>query len=380
MKTITNKYPIDDGFYMPAEYEMHAGTWMLWPERNDIWRLGAKPAQEVFAEIANTIVNYENVSVGVSQSQYENARNRLNHKIRVVEISYDDAWIRDTGPTYLINKRSEIRGVDWHFNAWGGIGVKNESSWELSGSYYPWKLDDMVARKVLEIDNIYRYRCPLTLEGGAIHVDGNGTLIATKECVLGRNANLTVRQIENILSNYLGVTNIIWLERGLYVEENNGHIDNMCCFADAETILLNWCNDKSDPQYDISKEAYNILIKAKNTVGNNYNVVKLAQPPVQQITEKDHVGVDLSEYAIPRMPGDRLPATYINSYICNGAVLIPSFGANGDKELMECDANAYKIYSVLFKQKLIVQIPSRELLLGGGGIHCVLQQIPYNNK
>jgi len=379
MVTITNKYPKDEGFYMPAEYEEHAGTWMLWPERNDIWRLGAKPAQQVFTDIANTIVNYEDVTVGVTQSQYENARYRLSPKIRVIEISYDDAWIRDTGPTFLINEKHELSGIDWHFNAWGGIGQNTANAWELSGSYYPWKLDDLVARKVLEIEKSNRYRSPLILEGGAIHVDGKGTLIATKECILSRNSNLSLNEIENILANYLGVTNFIWLENGLYIEENNGHIDNMCCFADSKTILLNWCNDETDPQYSISNEAYNLLLNAKNSFGKNYNVIKIPQPPIQFITEEEHIGVDSSEYAIPRLPGERLPATYLNSYIFNGAVLIPSFGTPKTKVVVEYDVNALEIYTKVFKERKIIPIPSRELLLGGGGIHCILQQIPYNN-
>ncbi len=380
MMTIIDKYPHVEGFFMPAEFEQHSATWMLWPERNDIWRLGAKPAQKIFAEIANAIANYEDVVVGVTQSQYENSRNRLNPSIRVVEISYDDAWIRDTGPTFVVNDKKELRGVDWHFNAWGGIGRNsNINPWELTGSYFPWKLDDMVARKVLEIEKANRYRCPLVLEGGAIQVDGKGTLIATKECILKRNNNLSLQEIEVIFTKYLGVTNFIWLERGLYIEENNGHIDNMCCFADSKTILMNWCDDETDPQYDISLEAYIILVNAKNAFGEKYNVIKVSQPPVQCTTEEEHIGVDSSEYAIPRLPGDRLPASYMNSYVCNGAVLIPSFASAEDKITLEYDENAYKIFASVFKGRKIIPIPSRELLLGGGGVHCILQQVPVNN-
>ena len=202
--------PANCGFFMPAEFSKHKATWMLWPERNDIWRLGAKPAQKVFAEIANTISRFEPVIVGVNQTQYENARNRLSKNIRVIEISYDDAWIRDTGPSFLINSSGSVCGVDWFFNAWGGIGnVSRAKKWELLGSYFPWKLDDLVARKVLEIEGVERFRCPLILEGGAIHVDGKGSLIATKKCVLGRNSNLSIIQVEELLSQYLGVNNII---------------------------------------------------------------------------------------------------------------------------------------------------------------------------
>lgn len=372
-------FPIVDGFYMPAEFEQHSATWMLWPERNDIWRLGAKPAQKIFAEVANTLVKYESVTVGVTQAQYENARNKLHPKVRVIEISFDDAWIRDTGATFIINNKGELRGVDWLFNAWGGISqIENKSGWELSGSYFPWKLDDMVARKMLEIERAKRYRCPLIMEGGAIHTDGKGTLLAIKECLLNRNPNLSLSQIEEIFINYLGVRNFIWLERGLYIEENNGHIDNMCCFADAKTILMNWCEDQKDPQYEISLEAYDILTKAKNINGKNYNIMKVPQPPVLHITEEEHIGVDSSDYAIPRPPGDRLPVSYMNSYIANGVVLVPTFASNFDESPLEYDKQALEIYKEVFKNREVIPIPSRELLLGGGGVHCILQQVPKN--
>lgn len=374
-------YPKSNGFYMPAEFEEHSATWMLWPERNDIWRLGAKPVQKIFTKIANTLAKYESVTVGVTQTQYENARNKLQPKVRVVEISFDDAWVRDNGPTFIINNKKELRGIDWFFNAWGGVCQKeNTPGWSLSGSYFPWKLDDMVARKVLEIERAKHYRCPLIMEGGAIHTDGQGTLLAIKECVLSRNFNLSLSQIEEIFTKYLGVSNFIWLERGLYIEENNGHIDNMCCFADSKTILMNWCDDKNDPQYEISLEAYEILAKAKNINGEKYNIVKVTQPPALYITEEEHIGVDSSEYAIPRLPGDRLPASYMNSYIANGVVLIPSFVSDFDRRPLDYDNQAYQIYKEIFKNREVIQIPSRELLLGGGGIHCVLQQVPNFKK
>lgn len=372
-----SKQPINDGYYMPAEFEEHIGTWLLWPERNDIWRLGAKPVQKVMAQLANKISQFEEVTVGVTQSQYENARNMLNDKVWVIEISYDDAWIRDTGPTFLVSKGKKNSGIDWYFNAWGGIGKLNDlQTIDLQGSYFPWKLDDMVARKVIEIEKSGRYRCPLILEGGAIHVDGKGSLLAIKECILGRNPNFSLDQIEMVFTQYLGVTNFVWLNKGLYMEENDGHIDNMCCFADPETILLNWCDDKNDPQYDISNEAYEILIKAKNKEGQKYKIVKITQPPALYISEEENIGVDSSEYSIPRLPKDRLPASYINSYIVNNAVIIPSFTSEFNQSPIDYDNAAYASYVEIFKDREVVQIPARELLLGGGGIHCVVQQVP----
>ena len=368
--------PLELGLYMPAEFEEHSSTWMLWPERTDIWRLGGKPVQDVFANIANTIVQYEPVTVGVCQTQYENARNRLSENIRVVEISYDDAWVRDCGPTFLVDSKKNLAGIDWHFNAWGGIDGVSNSKWNLTGSYYPWKLDDMVARKIAEIEYAKRFRCPLILEGGAIHSDGQGTILAIKECVFGRNDRLSLSEVEELLLSYLGARRILWLEKGLYLEENNGHIDNMCCFADVETILLHWCDDINDPQHEISKLAFETLSNAVSAKGGRYNVIKISQPGVLTITEEEHYGVDESEYAISRPVGDRLPASYMNSYICNGAILIPAFASKFNTSVEKYDKQAFDTYCKVFPNRKVIPIPSRELLMGGGGIHCILQQVP----
>lgn len=154
----------------------------------------------------------------------------------------------------------------------------------------------------------------------------------------------------------------------------------MCCFANPKTILLNWCSDAKDPQYDISREAFEILCNAKNWYGDHYRIIKVPQPPALYITEEEHMGIDASEYAISRMPMDRLPASYINSYICNGAVIIPSFSSDFDTRPKDFDNSAFKIFTEVFSDREVIQIPARELLLGGGGIHCILQQIPRVHK
>jgi agmatine deiminase len=372
--------PKSQGYRMPAEFDEHSSSWLLWPERNDIWRMGAKPVQAIFAKIANTIAEYEPVTVGVCQSQYENARNKLSDKVRVVEISFDDAWVRDTGATFIVDSHGKLAGVDWHFNAWGGIGGTVQGKWNLTGSYYPWKLDDMVARKIIEIEKAVRFRCPLITEGGALHSDGKGSILAIKECLQSRNEDFTISEIEELLITYLGADRIVWIEQGLYLEENNGHIDNMCCFVDSDTILLHWCEDTSDPQYEISAAAYETLTNTLSSNGKKYEVIKVPQPGVLTITEEEHEGVDESEYAIPRPVGERLPASYINSYICNGAVIVPSFSSKFDSTVTQYDDNALEIYKKAFPKHTVIQIPARELLLGGGGIHCIIQQVPKNSN
>lgn len=246
--------PRADGFRMPAEWEPHEQTWMVWPERPDNWRNGGKPAQAAFAAVAKAIARFEPVTVCASAGQYENARARLDDgNIRVVEISNDDAWVRDTGPTFVIDDKGDVRGVDWGFNAWGGFE---------GGLYFPWQRDDQVARKILEIERRARYRTDdFVLEGGSIHVDGEGTLITTEECLLNHNRNphLSQAEIERTLRDYLAVESIIWLPNGLYNDETDGHVDNFCCYVRPGEVLLAWTDDQDDPNYLRCQAALRVL-------------------------------------------------------------------------------------------------------------------------
>ena len=203
--------PRHDGYFMPAEWAPHSQTWMIWPERPDNWRQQAVPAQAAFAAVAQAIAGFEPVTVGVSAAQYVSACAQLDHPgIRVVELSSNDAWVRDTGPTFVINGQGGLRGVDWTFNAWGG---------ELGGLYSDWALDDQVASKILSMERCPRYRTEgFVLEGGSIHVDGEGTLITTEECLLNpnRNPHLQREEIEFRLAEYLGISKVIWLPEGLF--------------------------------------------------------------------------------------------------------------------------------------------------------------------
>ena len=224
MSATLDSTPAADGFRMPGEFEPHSGCWMAWPERTDNWRLGAKPAQEAFAAVAAAIAASEPVTMAVSDAQFENCRALLPPEVRVVEVSTDDAWMRDTGPTFVVDGDGGRRGVDWRFNAWGGTE---------GGLYFPWDRDDRVAAKVLEIEGADRYRAPIVLEGGAIHVDGEGTVLTTEECLLNpnRNPELSREQIERALLDYLGAEKVIWLGRGVFEDETDGHVDNLACFA-----------------------------------------------------------------------------------------------------------------------------------------------------
>lgn len=355
--------PRRDGFRMPGEFERHAGCWMLWPERSDNWRLGAKPAQRVFADVAKAIVAFEPVTMGVSAGQYDNARGMLDPRVRIVEISCDDSWMRDCGPTFVVGPAGSVRGVDWDFNAWGGL---------VDGLYFPWDKDDAVARKVLEIEGADRYKPEnFVLEGGSIHTDGEGTLLTTEECLLseGRNPHLSREEIEERLREYTGVETIIWLPAGIYNDETNGHVDNIACFARPGVVALAWTDDESDPQYEISTRALERLEAATDAQGRKLEVHKIRVPDPILITKEESEGVDAIEGTLPREEGDRLAGSYVNFYIANGGLVVPTFGDRHDEE-------ALRSLGELFPDRTVVGVAAREILLGGGNIHCITQQQP----
>jgi len=354
--------PRRDGYRMPGEFEPHSGCWMLWPERPDNWRLGAKPAQQAFVAVATAIAASEPVRVGASAAQYANARRLLPPAVRVVELSSNDAWMRDVGPTFVVNDRGGVRGVDWRFNAWGGLD---------GGLYFPWDKDDAVAQKVLEIEGRDRYHAPFVLEGGAIHVDGQGTLITTEECLLNRNRNprLSREEIEGLLRRYLGVETIVWLGKGTHMDETDGHVDNLCAYVKPAEVVLTWTDDRSDPQYESSRDACERLMQARDARGRRFKVHKLVQPGPLQMTREEAAGVDAAEGTQPRVAGHPLAGSYVNFYLGTKRIVVPLLDAKRD-------GAALRKLKSLFPGREVVGVPGREILLGGGNVHCITQQVP----
>ena len=364
MSVLLNSTPAEDGYRMPGEFEPHEGCWMIWPERNDNWRLGAKPAEKAFTAVAEAISCFEQVTMCVSTRQYLNARNKLPVSVRVREMSSNDAWMRDVGPTFVKNDQGGMRLVHWEFNAWGGID---------EGLYFPWDQDSLVPVKIAEVTGVDRYKAPFILEGGSIHVDGEGTLITTEECLLNpnRNPKLSKQEIENYLKKYLNLDKIIWLPRGCYNDETNGHVDNLCCFRRPGEVILNWTEDREDPQYDISLEAYRILSSAVDAQGRRLTVHQIVQPEPILISAEECKGVDAVEGTIPRREGDRMAASYVNFYLANGGIVMPLFDDPADQP-------AISKMKELFPERKIIGIQAREILLGGGNIHCITQQQPVS--
>ena len=356
-KTIDST-PAADGYRMPGEFEPHSGCWMAWPERPDNWRQGAGPAQEAFAAVAAAIAASEPVTMAVSAAQLERARALLPASVRAVEIETDDAWARDTGPTFVVDGAGGRRGVDWRFNAWGGI-------------YSPWDHDEALAAQVLEIEGADRYRAPLVLEGGSIHVDGEGTVLTTEECLLNpnRNPELSRQQIERVLCDYLGAEKVVWLGRGVCEDETDGHVDNLACFARPGVVLLTWSEDGSDPQRAISEDALARLRAATDARGRPFEVVLLPSPGPLWTSAEEAAGVESRDGTLERRAGDRLAASYVNFYLGNSRIVMPLLDERHDDD-------AAAILARCFPGREVVGVPAREILLGGGNVHCITQQVP----
>ncbi|MCG8634636.1 MAG: agmatine deiminase [Desulfobacterales bacterium] len=357
-----NTTPVEDGYRMPGEFESHKACWMVWPERGDTYRLKAGPAQAAHAQMAKAILEFEPVNVCVSTAQLENAKRLLPGRANIIEMESDDAWIRDTGPTFVVNTDGDVRGVDWGFNAWGGI-------------FTPFDRDAALAGNILAREGIGRYKAPLILEGGSIHVDGQGTLITTEECLLNpnRNPDLTIGDIASYLKAYLGIEKIIWLDKGVYMDETDGHVDNLCAFARPGEVILTWTDDRDDPQFEISRHAHEILSRATDARGRKLTVHKLRQPGPLYITQEESLGFDLVEDAKMRKEGDRLAGSYVNFYMANNGIVMPLFNDPADRAAVDT-------MEKIFPDRKVIGVSTREILLGGGNIHCMTQQQPAMNQ
>lgn len=361
---IINSTPLKDGYYMPAEYEKHAGTIMIWPVRPGSWPGDGRAAKKVFSEIAGYIVQSEKVYMLVDAKHISEAEELLDKRVKLVNIDTDDAWARDMCPTFVRNSSGEVRGISWSFNAWGG---------EYDGLYQDWKKDDEAAGSFCDKTGIDYYdAAPFVLEGGSVHSDGEGTVIVTERCLLskGRNPKLNKAQIEEYLKAYLGAKKIIWLPYGIYNDETNEHVDNVCAFTSAANVVLAWTDDVSDPQYEMSLADLKVLESETDAAGRKIKVHKLYIPEEKVcITKKDLEGYVFAEGEDNRELGERLAASYVNFYIANDLVLVPQFNDKNDKAAIE-------LLSKLFDGRKVIGIYARDIITGGGNIHCITQQIP----
>ena len=291
----------------------------------------------------------------------------LGERLFILPIDSDDAWARDVGPTFVTKPGKDIRAVNWKFNAWGG---------EVDGLYASWDKDDAVAGEFCELFEVDYYdAAPFVLEGGSIHSDGAGTVMVTESCLLskGRNPSLSKEQIEERLKEYLGAEKVLWLPKGIYNDETNEHVDNVCAFVGPGEVVLAWTEDASDPQYEMSKADLEYLESVTDAEGRKLKVHKLPIPDHPVLVEqKDLSNFEFEEGEDTREVGERLAASYVNFYFINGAALVPQFGGQNE----ESDKRALKILRDICPGREIIGIDARAILLGGGNIHCITQQIP----
>lgn len=361
--------PRGDDYEMPFEGNKHSGTIIFLPFRQDTWRNNAKPALANYKEVIMAIAKYEPVYVGIHPTLYNKVIDSYKDikNVYPIKIKYNDAWARDSSPIF-VTKEDKMRLVDFRFNAWGG---------EVDGLYSNYKDDDLVSGKLAKHFGVERYYLDdFVLEGGSIHVDGEKTCLVTKACLLskGRNPHLTQLEIEENLKTYLGVNKVIWLDNGIFEDETNEHIDNMACFIRPGVIALAWTDDKDDPQYAYSSAAYRKLKSSTDAKGRKFEIVKIKLPKPIYMSAKEAKGIKVGRYdAKPRPEGSRLAASYINFYQGEKFVILPAFGVPEDKL---AKAKLQKLYP----DKDIIQINTREILLGGGNIHCITMQIPYQEE
>ncbi|MEM7118082.1 MAG: agmatine deiminase [Chloroflexota bacterium] len=354
--------PYDDGFRMPGEFEPHAGCWMLFPERPDVWGRDPLPAQRAFAAVAEAIARFEPVWMGVSAKTRTVARQLLPEHVHIVEIEADDSWMRDNGPTFVVNDRGDVRGVDWEFNAWGG---------ELGGLYQSWERDNQVARQVMAHVGVDCYKTQLVNEGGAIHVDGEGTLITTRSVLLNpnRNPNLSEAQVEQILRDYLSIEKVIWLDVP-DEDETDGHVDGVCAFVRPGVLLISWPEVEESADLPFYQSIYDQLANATDARGRSFELIKIPVVDLPPVTQAEADAVLDVAGTFPRRAGDPVWGGYVNFYIANGGVVFPLFD-------LPTDEKARRILQQAFPSHEIVGVRGARLIsMCGGIIHCITQQQP----
>lgn len=360
--------PAEDGYVMPGEFEPHQGCIVIWPERPGSWIYGAKDARQAFCDVITAIADSEKVYVAASKTSIESARAMLPRKnVELFEAETDDAWARDVAPTFVLKRGENVRAVNWEFNAWGGT---------VDGLYPSWEKDNAFAGFFAEKYGYEVYdAAPFVLEGGSVHSDGEGTVMVTEACLLsaGRNPDLTREEIEEQLKRYLGAEKVLWLPRGIYQDETNEHVDNICAFIRPGEVVLAWTDNEEDAQYALSKQCLDYLEQQRDAKGRRITVHKLPIPDVPIcITKKELAGYQFEEGEDKREAGERLAASYVNFYFSNKGVVIPIFGGKN----VESDRRALMIMRELCPDRMIIPVPARSILIGGGNIHCITQQIP----
>lgn len=380
-KVDTSLTPKAQGFTMPGEFEKHAGCWMGWPYDKYLWREDALPAKKQYAAVAKTISQFEPVTMWTDPSVVEEAKQYLADapNVTVKAMPINDGWLRDWGPSCIARVdpetgKRQVAGVHWDYDCYGAPGKIAQGRPAMMPN---WDKDAAAGRAVLEHYDLPVFECPLHLEGGSIHSDGQGTLLVTEECLLdpSRNPHLGKEGIEALLKEYLGIDKVIWLWKGMAgdTEVVNGHVDNMACFIRPGVVAISWTEDKTDPQYECSSRNVEILQSTTDARGRQIEVIKVPCPPPMFRTHHEADTVDpehITKGYVPRLANARLPGSYINHYCANGGAVIPQFGYPTDQQAIDVLQAAYG------PEYKVVGVPggTREVLLNAGNVHCITQQ------
>jgi len=303
---------------------------------------GLLRAKQAHARVARAISTFEPVTMAVRPQDVAEARLACANKISVFETALDDSWARDMGPSFLVGPSGARAGTLWQFNGWGN-------------KYHPYTDDAELGGKVLSHAGVRAYRAPLVCEGGAIHVDGQGTLITTEQCLLNpnRNANLDCQQVEERLALFTGARRIIWLGDGFSDDETDGHVDNIACFASPGRVIVGVPASRRHPDFEPVLEAIRRLEEARDAEGRRIEVIEIVQPLKPRTDWR----------------GRMLAASYVNFYLTNGGLIMPGFDDPHDERARNAIAEC-------FPGRDILQIDALDIVEGGGGIHCITQQEP----
>ena len=330
------KDPRDLGLFMPGEWEKHTCCWMAWPARVDLWP-NIEATKKAYADVANTIAEFEPVNLLVLPSMLDDARAYLSKNVEIIEMSVDDSWTRDSGPNFLINDSGLLAGSTWEFNAWGD-------------KFRPYDQDALMGSRILDLVGVDEYTSTMIAEGGGITVDGEGTVITTESCFPNKNRNphLTKKEIESELCRTLGASKVIWIPGDPDETGTDGHIDGIAAFIEPGRILVEISPDSSDPHYRVGQNNVKALKNIKDAKGRTLEI--------DFIYEGDYSVLEFDECR-----------SYINSYLANGAVIVPGYNH-------ERDHLAVETYQKIYPDREVVQIQISDIAIGGGGIHCITQQ------
>ncbi|MFF1397996.1 agmatine/peptidylarginine deiminase [Streptomyces sp. NPDC058287] len=328
-------------FRMPAEWTEHERCLMAWPTRPDLWGDVLETVKGEYAEVARAIAEFEPVTMVAPPGHVSEARERCGDGIEVIELPTDDSWFRDSAPLFVLDPEGRRAGVDFRFNAWGG-------------KHHPYDADDRISALLLERLGVPADRSEMILEGGAITVDGEGTLITTEQCLLhpNRNPGLTRAEIEAELKARLGVTKVIWLPYGgLLDTETDGHVDGVCAFVAPGKVVVQLPDDPEHPDYARMRANRAVLEATPDAAGRTLEIV------------------DLPQSAFVEVGGAPVEVGYLNFYVANGGVVVPVAGLPQDAQALEVIAQACP-------GRKVVGVNARVIAHGGGGVHCITQQVP----